>query len=241
MKASRMHRAAQRRPNKELNPTSLAAEFVKGVWPPIILLSAWAAASVGGRLVRMPLGAHSSRTRRWQMSKRTAVRLALSSTALCAFSIAGCQKQVTGDRYGDDTAQISGVAVARLTDSEVDRLPTLSKLSAEACSETTKGKSCLISRDVDLKWGWGFCDNDAESLQSGVRAARVELIVDDVRIPSDLIYERDETYDRVQNAFCHVWLVKLTEWESGATVRLENWATTPSLGEQDNLFVVNVK
>jgi len=140
-----------------------------------------------------------------------------------------------------DVSDITNVTVSKLGESEIDQLTTVSKLPVDACNETDKNIACSIIASQILKWGWGFCENDEATLHAKVPKVQVELIVDGIRIPDDLIYQRDETYNRQQLAYCHTWSIKLSNWESGSTVRLENRNNLSPLVPQYNIFVLNVE
>jgi len=133
------------------------------------------------------------------------------------------------------------VVVSKPTDQEMEDLLTLSRLPAGSCSEMQDEKTCSIAMGQAIKWGWGFCEDDPETLEAKLSTARVELLVDGSDVPEALIYQRDEVYDRSENAYCHVWMVKLSNWRSGATVRLENRASFSSLDSTSNVFVIQVE
>ena len=140
-----------------------------------------------------------------------------------------------------NVSDIINVTVSTPDSFEIDQLPTLSKLPDDACTKTKEGKNCTIDANQAIKWGWGFCKNSESALQSAVAKAEVQLVVDDVRIPPDLIYQRDEVYDRKSVSYCHTWFIKLSDWQRGSTVRLENRNVANVLGSRTNVFIINVK
>lgn len=140
-----------------------------------------------------------------------------------------------------DVSTIRDVMIAKPDPSEMDHLTTISTLPAETCTQNKDGKVCSIDSGQEIKWGWGFCEDDEATLQSEVPDAQVELIVDGVKIPSSLIYQRDEVYERPRSGYCHTWSIKLSNWQAGSSVRLENRATAGSLRPQSNVFVMNVQ
>jgi hypothetical protein len=79
------------------------------------------------------------------------------------------------------------------------------------------------------------------TLRASTPGALVELLVDGEQIPDDLVYQQDETYERQQNAYCHTWTIKLSNWSSGVRVRLENRARAGSLPAQHNVFLIEVQ
>ena len=69
----------------------------------------------------------------------------------------------------------------------------------------------------------------------------VGLIIDKLAIPDSLIYQRNETYQREQQPYCHVWTVKLSNWRPNTTVTLANRNSVPDLSAQQNTFTIQVK
>jgi hypothetical protein len=160
---------------------------------------------------------------------------------LLLIAVTACSSQTSQLEPTGNISDIKNVTISKPEKTEIDILPTISKLPADSCTTTDEGKTCSINRDQAIKWGWGFCENDETTLRSNAPTAQVELLVNNIRIPDNLIYQRDETYNRQQNAYCHTWFVKFNEWQSGSTVRLENKTKAGSLGTQHNVFVINVK
>ncbi len=170
---------------------------------------------------------------------RKSIAHLLATLCLLCILISACNNRAS--QPAGSVSEINGVTVSKLNETEVDQLLTVSKLPAQDCTQTSTSKICTIEPSQVLKWGWGLCANDAATLRSKVSQTQVELIVDSVRILKDMIYQRDEIYDRQENAYCHVWLIKLNRWQSGSTVKLENKATTSVFDTQRNIFVMNVK
>jgi hypothetical protein len=133
------------------------------------------------------------------------------------------------------------VYVSKPNDQEIDQLTTLNILPPGSCSDTQQGKTCVLKANQVIKWGWGFCENDAQTLKSNLSKVEVELLVDGNMVPGALIYQRDEVYDRNENAYCHVWVVKLSDWRSSATVKLENRASFPSFYLKGKALLIQVK
>lgn len=140
-----------------------------------------------------------------------------------------------------NVADILNVRVSTPNETEIDELPTISQLPVSTCTRTAEKTTCTISADQPIKWGWGFCDNDAAALRVAVPNAQVILLVDNVRIPGDLIYQRDEVYDRQEHRYCHTWFIKLDNWVGGSSVRLQNRAQAGDVLPQVNTFVVDVE
>jgi len=142
----------------------------------------------------------------------------------------------------ESIAAIDGVTVSTLAETEADRLPTISKLPVQDCTQTEASKTCIIEPNQALKWGWGLCANSHVMRRFNVLFAQVKLMVDNVRIPDDLIFQRDETYERTEMAYCHVWLIKLDSWQKGSIIQLENSGkTSPFSVQNNNTFVMQVK
>jgi hypothetical protein len=139
------------------------------------------------------------------------------------------------------SAETQNVVVSKPSKQEMDELLTLSKLPTESCSDTQQGKTCLIQADQAIKWGWGFCKNEPSALNTALSKVEVGLFVDGEKIPENLIYQRDEEYDRSTNAYCHVWIVKLSNWRSGASIKLENRAVASILDTDRNEFLIKVE
>jgi tetratricopeptide (TPR) repeat protein len=151
------------------------------------------------------------------------------------------EMQQLDDQFTNDITQVKNVTVSIPDEVEIDQLLSISALPDEDCTVTKEDKACSISPNQAIKWGWGFCENDATTLHSKVSTAQVDLIVDNVRIPHNLIYQQEKTYNRQQNAYCHIWLIKLSDWQSGSTVRLENRARISIFDTHKNIFLMNVQ
>jgi hypothetical protein len=157
--------------------------------------------------------------------------------------VSGCNKSTSPlpTQPVGEFSDIKNVTVSRPNEVDIDQLTSINKLPGEACTINDEAKVCSISTSQIIKWGWGICVNDEASLRAVIPNAQVELIVNGIRIPDYIIYQRDETNDRPKNPYCHTWSIKLENWQNGSTVRLENWAFTSQLGPQNNVFVLNVK
>lgn len=136
---------------------------------------------------------------------------------------------------------IKNVTVSKPADSEMNSLLTISKLPAENCYQDGSKKTCTIDPEQAIKWGWGFCENDKKTLAYKTANTQIELVVDNVRLPEEVIFERDETYDRNENSYCHTWFTKLSNWQQKQTIRLENKAVILGLPTANNVFVMHVK
>ena len=140
-----------------------------------------------------------------------------------------------------NVSDITGVTVSKLTDTESNQLPRFSDLSPESCGEkTSEGTPCTIKADQVVQWGWGLCEPSETLLHLKAAIAHVELIVDNVRLPDELIYQHDVTIKDRPNPYCHGWMIKLTQWQSGHTIRLENRAKL-LLSRYGNVFLISVQ
>jgi hypothetical protein len=133
------------------------------------------------------------------------------------------------------------VMISKPTDKEMETLPTISRLTPTLCTGSDSTKVCTFSSDQAIKWGWGFCENDAEKLHQSVSFAKVDLIIDELAIPDSLIYQRNETYKREQQPYCHVWIVKLSNWRPSTTITLTNRNSILDHSAQQNTFTIEVK
>ncbi len=173
--------------------------------------------------------------------RRHLVKIILMLTSFVSI-LAACTSPPPSPLPEGNVSDIKNVRVSRPDPAEMDQLTTLSRLPEGACTSTKDGKDCTIDANQALKWGWGFCKNSEAALQSAVKKAQVELIVDGVKIPGDLIYQHDDVYDRKVTPYCHTWLIKLSDWNAGSKVKLESRHYVPGvIGPKTNVFVVTVK
>lgn len=133
------------------------------------------------------------------------------------------------------------VIVSKPSDQEMEELPTLSKLPAGSCKETERERICVVAPEQAIRWGWGFCENDAEMLEAKKSELEIVLLVDGATVPETLIYQRDRVHNRTETPYCHTWTIKLSDWHSGTTVTLENRASLSFFKATSNVFVIQVK
>lgn len=164
------------------------------------------------------------------------------AVALCLFcmQIAACSNQHLRSHPEGGDQEVNGVVVSKLTKSEVDSLPFLTNVPGGSCTRTPERMICSINPDEAINWGAGFCVDNPATLHSAVSFTKVELIVNNNRISESLIFQRNETYLRQRLGYCHVWLVKLSNWRSRRKVTLESRRWSPLDGETYEIATVNV-
>jgi hypothetical protein len=138
---------------------------------------------------------------------------------------------------------MTSVRVSRPDEQALAETVFISQLPEGTCVAANEGNVCSLPPAQIIKWGWGFCAENIESLENLLTNAQVELWVNNTLVPDVLIYQRNEIYEREENSHCHTWNIKLSNWQSGSSVRLENKANVPGadFGLQNNIFIINVQ
>jgi hypothetical protein len=91
----------------------------------------------------------------------------------------------------------------------------LSDMSDNACQTVDGELSCKFDKGQKLRWGTGYCQNSRAAIEELKRKSKVELIINDKIIPSELVSENYEIYDRDNYAYCHTWLVEISNFQVG--------------------------
>ena len=166
-------------------------------------------------------------------------RLTKSAIVLCVVVLCGIV--VLPSQPVGNVSNIKSVTISKLTETEANQLPRFSDLSPETCGEkSSEGTPCTIKADQVIRWGWGLCEPNEMFMHFKAAIAQVELIVDNVRLPDELIYQYDVTIKDRPNPYCHGWMIKLTQWQSGNTIRLENRAKL-IFPKFNNVFLISVQ
>ena len=168
-------------------------------------------------------------------------RIACVCTLICVvLSLpVACSNQAIRGRQEATDFQSKNVVVSKLAGSEVDQLPTIFRLPEHSCLINNGDAMCSINPNQPIRWGWGFCRHDRETLSTDMPRTQVDLFVEQIRVPDALVYQRDETYNRERFGYCHTWLIKLSDWKRGTTIRLQSKFKTAD-GASEHSVIMNV-
>ena len=103
-------------------------------------------------------------------------------------------------------------------DSDRKEFLFLSDLPNNACQTAVGELNCKFEKGQKIRWGAGFCQHTKSDIEELKRQSNIELIINDEAISSDSVSENYETYDRDNYAYCHTWLVEISNFQVGKYV-----------------------
>jgi hypothetical protein len=113
-------------------------------------------------------------------------------------------------------AQDLGLVVEKNTNRE--GYSFLADLPKNVCKTVDGVLDCKFGTGQKIRWGAGYCQNTRSAIEELKSKSKIELIINDKIISSELISENYETYDRDNYAYCHTWLVEISNFQVGKYV-----------------------
>jgi hypothetical protein len=115
----------------------------------------------------------------------------------------------------------SDLRVYRLTRAETETLPSMWKLAVYRDMFTPGTNTYRVTvRSADVyRWGFSWHARDQATLRDILQPLKMELLINDVRVPESLIHVYEDTTD--DGWVGRRWVTAIGDWPAGKTVVLE--------------------
>jgi serine/threonine protein kinase len=120
------------------------------------------------------------------------------------------------------TASAPPVSPRRTTPSEYDTLPSIWIVSGinnpgDLTKPGSKHYDALIDPSSTLLWLFYWCASNEATLAQNLNYITVDMLIDNVSLTPDLIYQRDGSSSQWA---CRNWITTLSNWKSGGAAQL---------------------